>query len=150
MRPGPALDNLTQAIAELCRSAPAPAVLRDAVLPRLRRAVPFDAAFWTTVDPATLLFTAPYQEEIPPDTVPHFVENEFLEDDVNKFAALARDPAGLRTLAQATGGDLDRSARFREVFRPLGLGDELRAVLRAGARAGDACACTARPGRRSR
>ena len=92
----------------------------------------FDAAFWTTVDPVTLLFTAPHQEEIPPETVPYFVENEFLGDDVNAFAALARDPAGVRTLAQATGGDLDASARHRDVFRPLGLGDELRAVLRVG------------------
>jgi DNA-binding CsgD family transcriptional regulator len=38
----------------------------------------------------------------------------------------------VRTLVQATGGDLDASARHRDVFRPLGLGDELRAVLRVG------------------
>ena len=69
MRPGPGLENLTQAIAEQCRSGLAPAALRERVLPRLRRAVPFDAAFWSTVDPVTLLFTAPHQEHIPPDTV---------------------------------------------------------------------------------
>ena len=132
MRPGPALENLTQAIAEQCRSGLVPAALRDRVLPRLRRAVPFDAAFWSTVDPVTLLFTAPHQEHIPPGTVPYFVQNEFLDDDVNKFSALARDPAGVRTLAQATAGDMDASTRYREIFRPLGLGDELRAVLRSG------------------
>ena len=129
MRPGPALENLTQAIVDLCRLGLAPAVLRDRVLPRLQRAVPFDAAFWTTVDPVTLLFTAPHQEQIPPGTVPYFVENEFLADDVNKFSALARDPAGVRTLAH---GDMDASARHRDIFRPLGLGDELRAALRSG------------------
>jgi DNA-binding CsgD family transcriptional regulator len=132
MRRGPALDNLTHAIVELCRSGLEPAALRERVLPRLRRAVPFDAAFWTTVDPVTLLFTAPHQHEIPPETAPYLVANEFLADDVNKFAALARDPAGVGTLAQRTGGDLEASARYRDVFRPLGLGDELRAVLRAG------------------
>jgi DNA-binding CsgD family transcriptional regulator len=120
---------------ELCRSGLAPAALRERVLPRLRRAVPFDAAFWTTIDPVTLLFTAPHQEEIPPETVPYFVDNEYLGGDVNKFTELARDPAGVRTLAQLTAGDMEASARYRDIFRPLGLGDELRAVLRAG----DAC-----------
>jgi DNA-binding CsgD family transcriptional regulator len=132
MRRAAAVRNRSDAIAELCRSGLAPAALRDRVLARLRAAVPFDAAFWTTVDPVTLLFTAPHQQDIPPDTAPYFVENEFLGDDVNAFVALARDPVGVRTLAQATGGDLDASARHRDVFRPLGLGDELRAVLRVG------------------
>src|SRR3954452_16903803 len=132
MRRGAALRNRTEAIAQLCRSGLAPAALRDRVLSRLRRAVPFDAAFWSTVDPVTLLFTAPHQEEIPPGTVPYFLHNEFFDDDVNKFSALARDPAGVSTLAHATAGDMESSARYREIFRPLGLGDELRAVLRSG------------------
>jgi DNA-binding CsgD family transcriptional regulator len=132
MRPSPGLDNLTHAIVDLCRAGLEPAALRERVLPRLRRAVPFDAAFWTTVDPVTLLFTAPHQEEIPPDTVASFVDNEFLGDDVNAFRSLARDPAGVRTLARVTAGDMEASARYRDILRPLGLGDELRAVLRAG------------------
>jgi DNA-binding CsgD family transcriptional regulator len=137
---GAALENLTGAILEICRAGLPPEELRDRVLPRLRRAVPFDAAFWTTVDPVTLLFTQPYQEEIAAETVPYFIENEFLGDDVNKWTALAREPVGVRTLAEATGGDLDASARHRDIFRPLGLGDELRAVLRAGGACwGDLC-----------
>jgi len=132
VKPGPALADLTAAIVDVCRSGLAPEALRDRILPRLRRAVPFDAAFWATVDPATLLFTGPHQEGIPPDTVPYFIHNEFLDDDVNKWAALARDPAGVSTIVAATRGDLETSARYREIFRPLGLGDELRAVLRVG------------------
>jgi DNA-binding CsgD family transcriptional regulator len=132
MRRGAALRNRTDALTELCRSGLAPAALRDRVLSRLRAAVPFDAAFWTTVDPLTLLFTAPHQDALPPESGPYLVENEFLGDDVNSFAALARDPAGVRTLAQVTGGELDASPRYRDVFEPLGLGDELRAVLRIG------------------
>jgi DNA-binding CsgD family transcriptional regulator len=129
---GPVLENLTGAIVEICRSGLHPDALRDRVLIRLRRAVPFDAAFWSTVDPATLLFTQPHQEGIPAETVPYFVQNEFLDDDVNKWTALARGRAGAGTLVDATAGDLDASARYRDIFRPLGLGDELRAVLRAG------------------
>jgi DNA-binding CsgD family transcriptional regulator len=104
--------------------------LRDRVFSRLRRAVPFDAAFWAIADPTTLLFTAPYQEGIPPETVPYFIENEYFGDDANKWTALARDRAGVATLARATGGELTASARYRDVFQPLGLGDELRAALR--------------------
>jgi DNA-binding CsgD family transcriptional regulator len=127
-----ALENLTAAIVEICRSGLPPEALRDRVLPRLRRAVPFDAAFWATVDPTTLLFTQPHQEEIPPETIPYFIQNEFLDADVNKWTTLARERLGVRTLAEATGGDMDASARYRDIFRPLGFGDELRAALRVG------------------
>jgi DNA-binding CsgD family transcriptional regulator len=132
VKPGPALENLTAAIVEICRSGLAPEVLRERVLPRLRRAVPFDAAFWATVDPATLLFSQPHQQDIPPDTIPYFIQNEFFEDDVNKWTTLARDPVGVRTLVEATAGEVETSARHRDIFDPLGLGDELRAVFRIG------------------
>jgi DNA-binding CsgD family transcriptional regulator len=129
---GAPLENLTAAIVEVCRSGLPPEALRDRVLPRLRRAVPFDAAFWASVDPTTLLFTQPHQEEIPAETIPYFIQNEFLDDDVNKWTALARERPGVRTLSQATNGDMEESPRYRDIFRPLGLGDELRAVLRIG------------------
>jgi DNA-binding CsgD family transcriptional regulator len=129
---GAALENLTGAIIQICRSGLPPEALRDRVLARLRRAVPFDAAFWATVDPTTLLFTQPHQEEIPSETVPYFIQNEFLDDDVNKWTALARERLGVRTLLEATAGDMDASGRYRDVLLPLGLGDELRAVLRIG------------------
>ncbi len=104
--------------------------LRQEVLPRLRRAVAIDALWLATVDPATLLFTRTYREEIPENTGPYFVKNEFLDNDVNKWVELARDRRGARTLADATSGRLDSSPRYRDIFKPLGLGDELRVVLR--------------------
>lgn len=128
---GPALDNLAAAIAETCRSGLDPDALRACVLPRLRRAVPVDALWWATVDPATLLFTRAYREEIPEETGPYFIENEFLGSDHNKWIELARDREGVRTLLDSTGGDLSKSGRYRDIFQPLGLADELRAVLRS-------------------
>jgi DNA-binding CsgD family transcriptional regulator len=130
MLAGPALENLIAAIAESCRSGVDPETLRAAVLPRLRRAVPFDALWWATVDPATLLFTRAYTQEIPDDAGPYFVENEFLAEDVNKWTRLARDAVGVRTLMEATDGRPRDSPRYRDIFQPLGLEDELRAVLR--------------------
>jgi DNA-binding CsgD family transcriptional regulator len=92
--------------------------------------VPVDALWWAAADPATLLFTQSYREELPEESGPYFVENEFLHDDVNKWTELAHDPAGVRTLMQATDGHPARSDRYRDIFAPLGLQDELRAVMR--------------------
>jgi DNA-binding CsgD family transcriptional regulator len=117
-------------IAELCRGGLDPDALRAAVLPRLGRAVGFDAAFWATTDPATMLFTSGTQVELPEESAPRFVANELFGDDCNKFTEVARARSGVRTLAGATRGRLGRSARFREILEPIGLGDELRAALR--------------------
>lgn len=122
--------DAAQSIIELCRMGLCPETLRTRLLPRLRRAVPVDGVWWATADPATLLFTGTYQEEIPERTRTFFLDNEFIADDVNKWVDLARDPDGVGTLLQATGGDMSRSARYTEVFEPLGFGDELRAVFR--------------------
>jgi DNA-binding CsgD family transcriptional regulator len=130
MLTGPQLDNLTATVARVCRSGLDPDALRAAVLPRLRKVVPVDALWWAAADPATLLFTRSYREELPEESGPYFVENEFLHQDVNKWTELARDPAGVGTLMQATGGHPARSDRYRDIFAPLGLQDELRAVLR--------------------
>jgi DNA-binding CsgD family transcriptional regulator len=131
VKSGPVLDNLVDAIADSCRRGLEPVALRAAVLPRLRRVVPVDALWWALVDPATLLFTQAYREGIPADTGPYFIENEFLDHDVNKWTDLARDAGGVRTLLEATDGEPSRSARYQDIFGPLGLEDELRVVLRA-------------------
>jgi DNA-binding CsgD family transcriptional regulator len=130
MLTGPVADNIVEAVASACRSGLDADALRATILPRLRKAVPIDALWWASADPATLLFTRSYREELPEDSSPYFVENEFLHQDVNKWTDLARDPAGVRTLMQATGGHPERSDRYRDIFTPLGLQDELRAVLR--------------------
>jgi DNA-binding CsgD family transcriptional regulator len=130
MLTGPALDNLAAAIVSACRSGLDPDALRAAVLPRLRQVVPIDALWWAAVDPATLLFTQAYRENLPADSGAYFVENEFLHDDVNKWTDLAKARSGVRTLMQATDDRPDRSDRYRDIFAPLGLRDELRAVLR--------------------
>ena len=127
---GAARNNLTAAIADTCRAGLDLDELRPRLLPRLRRAVPVDALWWAAADPATLLFNRADREEIPAETGPYFIANEFLQDDVNKWTDLARDPRGVRTLWKATDGKPESSARYRDIFQPLGLGDEMRAVLR--------------------
>jgi DNA-binding CsgD family transcriptional regulator len=130
MLSGPALDNLTAAVARACRGGLDLDALRAAVLPRLRRVVPIDALWWAAADPATLLFTQAYREGLPAESGPYFVANEFLHRDVNKWTDLAHDPSGVGTLMRATDAHPATSQRYRDIFAPLGLQDELRAVLR--------------------
>lgn len=96
----------------------------------LARAVPFDGTCLLTIDPATLLPTGEVVENgLPPDLMGRLMEIELSEPDVNKFVALARGSRPAASLSAATSGDLDGSLRQREIRRPSGFEDELRAVL---------------------
>ena len=105
------------------------ASLRQEVLGRLRRLVPVDAAFFATVDPETLLFTSVLTEEPLGAATALFLDNEFGQDDVNKFAVLASADDAVSSLDRATNGERRSSARYAQVMAPLQLGDELRAAL---------------------
>ncbi len=121
-------------IVALCHAGLDSITLRRRVLKVLQRVVPIDAAWWATVDPATLLFTSAVREDMPEKTTPLFVQNEFLQTDSNKFTDLARAEVPVRSLSEATRGDLSKSQRYQEILAPLGLADELRAVLKVGSR----------------
>jgi DNA-binding CsgD family transcriptional regulator len=96
----------------------------------LRRAVPFDGVCLLTIDPATLLPTSEIVEDgLPAAAMIRLTEIELREPDFNKFTALARADQLTASLSGATAGDLDRSLRQRELRRPSGFADELRAVL---------------------
>jgi DNA-binding CsgD family transcriptional regulator len=96
----------------------------------LGRAVPFDGFCVLTMDPATVLPTGDTMDNaLPPDAIARLIEIELQEFDVNSFSALARTPVRAASLSEATEGDLDRSIRQRELRRPNGFDDELRAVL---------------------
>ena len=113
----------------LHRGAAVPEFTRDAAR-ILARAVPFDGVCMLTMDPATLLPTGEVVENgLPPEATARMTEIEMRGDDFNAFRTLARSARPAAALSAATGGDLDRSRRHREVRRPHGFGDELRAAL---------------------
>ena len=96
----------------------------------LQRAVAFDGVCVLTLDPATLLPTGEIVEHgLPPEATLRMAAIEVRGGDVNAFSALARAETPAASLSEATGGDLDRSARHRELRAPNGFGDELRSVL---------------------
>jgi DNA-binding CsgD family transcriptional regulator len=107
--------------------------------PRLRRVIDNDASCWHTLDPQTRLLTSDepaeliergiYTAEAAPAAGELLVRSEYLIEDRNTFAELAsrRVPVGI--LEQATRGNPERSARYRDLLAPSGIPHELRAAF---------------------
>jgi DNA-binding CsgD family transcriptional regulator len=99
----------------------------------IKRCVPFDASCWMSLDPGSFLPTGHFSREYGADHLLELVANEYLEDDVNKFADLAAAPHPVGILSRATNGDPSRSPRHRFLAsHGFGDGDELRAVFKDG------------------
>lgn len=95
----------------------------------LRKAVPFDAACCTAVDPQTLLSTGAVTEEGVETIHYQLFENEYMHEDFNKYAYLAKANKSAATLSGATDGRMERSARYRNILEPAGFKDEMRVAL---------------------
>jgi len=87
------------------------------------------APCWFTLDPASLLVTSHFQEQVV--EIPHeWLAQQYLEDDVNKMADVARSERGVATLHEATGGHPRRSPRYERQLEPYGAEQEMLAGLR--------------------
>jgi DNA-binding CsgD family transcriptional regulator len=94
----------------------------------LDRALPRDSACWHAMDPASLIETTHQVENMPaPDA--RIAEIAYLSEDYNSFVELAQRPRHSGLLTEATGGDLNRSRRYRELLSPGGILGELRATF---------------------
>jgi DNA-binding CsgD family transcriptional regulator len=120
------------AVLRVCRSSLDVTELQRQVLAALRQVVTIDAAFFATADPETLLFTGAHSEDPLIAMTPLFLDNELSGHDVNTFPELVRAPGHVRSLDTATRGARGESPRYRDIMRPAGLGDELRAALVVG------------------
>ena len=101
----------------------------------LRRAVPFDGVAVVSVDPATAIATGKWVENsITGSAGMRLMEIELHEPDVNTMSELTLSGRLAGSMSEATGGNLDRSLRYRELLRPHGFGDELRAACVRGSR----------------
>lgn len=118
------------AIIRLCHNALDSRTLRLELLHRLQSIIPFNYAYFSTTDPATQLSTSSVLvEEPPPWCMSVFLENEFLQEDFNKFGDMLRNHQPVAVLSEATGHELHRSQRYREMLTPLAMDDELRAIF---------------------
>jgi DNA-binding CsgD family transcriptional regulator len=121
-----------RALVRVCQSGLDVTELQREVLAALRRSMTIDAAFFATADPETLLPTGAYSEDPLIAMTSMFLDNEMTGRDVNTFPALAQAPSHVRSLDAATRSEWMASARYRDIMRPVGLGDELRAALVVG------------------
>jgi len=128
----PDTASAERAVIRVCRSGLQVEELQRQVLASLRTTMSIDAAFFATADPETLLFTGALSEEPLAAMAPRFLDNELGGQDVNTFTGLVRSPGHVRSLDTATRAERLTSARYRDIMRPVGLGDELRAALVVG------------------
>jgi DNA-binding CsgD family transcriptional regulator/PAS domain-containing protein len=101
----------------------------------LDSAVSLDAWCVMTADPVTLLITGAVGENLPtsdPDNAAEFFRIEYSGEDFINFSDLARTGAKVGVLSEATGGDLRKSPRWRVLYGPAGLGDQMRTVCADG------------------
>ena len=84
--------------------------------------------FWYTLDPASMLITSMVGIcDMPIEDVIRF---EYVDDDFNKAVDVGRNPRGIQTLKEATGGDPSHSRTYREYMQPLGIEQEALLALR--------------------
>jgi DNA-binding NarL/FixJ family response regulator len=107
--------------------------------PRVRQVIDSDATCWHTLDPYTQLMTsdAPaelvergiYTAQSAPAAGQLMARSEYLIEDFNTFASLARRRVPVSSLDQATGGRPERSTRYRDLLVPSDIPYELRAAF---------------------
>jgi DNA-binding CsgD family transcriptional regulator len=127
---GPAtLRETARDVEALCRQELGSRELRDRLGALLSRRLAADAFCFGTMDPSTLLVTDHVVDGIPPATAATAAHNEYLVDDVLKFARLAQGTATTGVLSEVTGGEPGLSPRYRTLLPLIDAEHELRAVF---------------------
>src|ERR671911_1640315 len=106
--------------------------LLDEVIGRLQRVVPFEAYCASTKDSASGFITHALSEEMGgADDIFWALERLYFEhhESVRRMADTHQSVA---LLSETTGGDLERSPRYLEYLRPLGLAYEMRGAFTSG------------------
>ncbi|MEV8527151.1 helix-turn-helix transcriptional regulator [Streptomyces sp. NPDC052000] len=114
-------------IEAICRVDLGSRELRRRIVKRLTRLVPADSYCFGAIDPTTLLITDDVSAGLTAAAAVAAVHNEYLVDDVLKFAVLARSEVSAGTLNTATGGAPESSHRYRAVLPLIDARHELRA-----------------------
>jgi DNA-binding CsgD family transcriptional regulator len=102
--------------------------LRREAIEILRAAIGFDRWCTLLLDPDTLVICQGLGDIDWHAELPRLNLFEASLGDVNSHAVLARSRNHVGVLSAATGGDLTRSRRWREILGPYSVGDELSCV----------------------
>jgi len=97
------------------------------------RVVPSDGYFLGATDPETsLCIGAGVVQDLPLEMCQPTWDHEFLVPDFMKFRDIGRSGRYVADVHEETGGNPDRSARWREVLAPQGFASEVRATFTTG------------------
>jgi DNA-binding CsgD family transcriptional regulator len=117
-------------IVSLCHQGLDSATLFHETGRQLATVVPFYRSCWHNIDPVSLLFTSAVEENLGPE--PRLAAHEYEIEDVIKWSYLATRTWPVGVLRHATHGHPETSPRYRELLRPRGITDELRASFVSG------------------
>ncbi|MDT7723770.1 MAG: hypothetical protein QOI21_346 [Actinomycetota bacterium] len=119
-------------IAALATAGLGVAELHTAAIDLVDRVVPTELTCWASMDPETAVISSMISgtARIPQRFEPLLATYEYDGAEPHTFAELARRPVPVARLSDLPQRDVVRSGRVNEVWRPLGLGHELRAVFR--------------------
>ncbi|MEU4443365.1 LuxR C-terminal-related transcriptional regulator [Actinosynnema sp. NPDC050801] len=119
-------------VAALATAGLGVAELHRAAIDVVERVVPTDLTCWASLDPDTAVISSMTSgpTRVPAEYEPLLAACEYGGVEPHTFAELARRPGVVARLSDAPSRDVARCGRFNEVWRPLGLHHELRAVFR--------------------
>lgn len=117
------------ALIALCERERSIEAFGQALRSRLRAIFAFDAYCLNACDPETGVVTSSVGDGLSPEHARTLFRIEAQGGDLNSLSDLRRGPTRVASLWQTSGGRPERSQRMREIFLPLGFGDELRAAL---------------------
>lgn len=104
----------------------------QAALDVLTRAVPFSAACLAPADPATGLITGNVKwGGVGDERDDQWIFHEYEGPDPFNFQVVAGRPGGVATAMVETGGDLQSSVRFTDLYHHWDVGDEARMALQS-------------------
>lgn len=124
-------DHARRDIAALAASGLSLNDLHSAAIQVVGNDVRTELTCWATIDPENLVIStmASGEPRIPSQYEPLLADAEYSPEEPHTFAAMARQREALARLSDLPRKDHDRSARYRNVWRPLGVEQELRVLF---------------------
>jgi DNA-binding CsgD family transcriptional regulator len=120
-------------IAALAASGLGVSDLHAAAIRLIDEKVGTDLTCWATIDPENLAISmmTSGEAQTPPEYEPLLAESEYSADEPHRFATLVLRKESMAKLSDMPDRDRNRSLRFNNVWRPLGVDQELRVLFLA-------------------
>jgi DNA-binding CsgD family transcriptional regulator len=105
--------------------------LHSAAIEVIGKQVSTELTCWATIDPETLVISTMVSgtTRIPQEYEPRLAEAEYSDQEPHRFATLARRKTAVAKMSDLAASERNRSARLNQVWRPLGLDQELRVMF---------------------